>query len=402
MAADCYWTVPISWRSRLSALALVVLTLIVPECLRAAETLQTSAQHAILIDGDTGTILFEKNARTQFEPLNLAKLMTLEVLFDQIKKGRFTLDQQFTVSVNAWRRGGAPSRGSKMFAAVKSQIALSDLITGLIVDSGNDAALVIAEGVSGSEEAFAPLMNQRARELGMTASTFTNATGAPDPGQRVSALGLAILALHIIKNDAEFYHFFGEKEFTWSKIRQVSRNPLLTMDIGADGLITSNVEEPGFGLIGSAVQNGRRVIVVISGVANDKDRASESRKLIDFGFRAFDKEELFPQGAIIARADVYGGEKSSVGLRADGPVRVVVQRGTRDRLSAKLVYDGPLKPPVAEGTRVGVLRIFEGDTPVLEVPLFAAESVGQGGLTRQAEDALFEAGSGALRRLLKR
>jgi D-alanyl-D-alanine carboxypeptidase (penicillin-binding protein 5/6) len=402
MAAGRYAMILPSFQRWLTALMLSGLTLIAPERPRAAETLQTSAQHAILIDGDTGTILFEKNARTQFEPWNLAKLMTLEVLFDQIKKGKYTLDQQFTVSVNAWRRGGAPSRGSKMFAAVKSQIALSDLITGLIVDSGNDAALVIAEGMAASEEAFVPLMNQRAREVGMTASTFTNATGAPDPGQKVTALGLAILALHIIKDEPEFYHFFGEKEFTWSKIRQVSRNPLLTMDIGADGLITCNVEEPGFGLIGSAVQNGRRVIVVVSGVANDKDRASESRKLIDFGFRAFDKEELFPTGAIIARADVYGGEKSSVGLRADGPVRVVVQRGTRDRLSAKLVYDGPLKPPVSEGTRIGVLRILEGDTPVLEVPLFAAESVGQGNLTRQAEDALFEAGSGALRRLLKR
>jgi D-alanyl-D-alanine carboxypeptidase (penicillin-binding protein 5/6) len=387
----------ILWAALLLAFALPA-----PGRLRAAETLQTTAQHAILIDGDTGTILFEKNARSPFEPLNLAKLMTLEVLFDRIKKGKFTLDHAFAVSVDAWRRGGAPSRGPKMFAAVKSQIALSDLITGLIVESGNDAAITIAEGVAGSEQAFAELMTRRAQELGMTASTFTNPTGASDPGQRVTALGLAILALHIIKDEPEFYHFFAEKEFTWSKIRQVSRNPLLTMDIGADGLITCSVEEPGFGLIGSAVQNGRRVIVVMSGVANEKDRASESRKLIDFGFRAFDKEELFPQGAVITSADVFGGEKPSVGLRAEGPVRVVVPRGSRERLSAKLVYDGPLMPPVAEGTRVGVLRIFEGEAPVLEVPLFAAESVGQGGLTRQAEDALFEAGSGAFRRLMKR
>jgi D-alanyl-D-alanine carboxypeptidase (penicillin-binding protein 5/6) len=381
---------------------LLVLAFLLPGRLRAAETLQTVAQHAILIDGDTGTILFEKNARTPFEPQSLAKLMTAEVLFDRIKKGKYTLDQQFPVSVNAWRRGGAPSRGPKMFAAVKSQIALSDLISGLIVDSGNDAALIIAEGVAGSEQAFAELMTQRARELGLTASAFTNATGASDPGERVTALELAILALHIIKDEPEFYHFFAEKEFTWSKIRQLNRNPLLTMDVAADGLMTGNIDDPGLGLIGSAVQNGRRVIVVISGVANEKDRANEARKIIDFGFRAFDKEELFPEGAVIASAAVYGGEKPNVGLRAEGPVRVVVQRGGRERLTAKLIYDGPLMPPVAAGTRVGVLRIYEGETPVLEVPLFAVENVGQGGLTRQAEDALFEAGSGAFRRLLKR
>jgi D-alanyl-D-alanine carboxypeptidase (penicillin-binding protein 5/6) len=174
------------------------------------------------------------------------------------------------------------------------------------------------------------------------------------------------------------------------------------MDIGADGLMTCSVDEPGLGLIGSAVQNGRRLILVLSGVGSDKDRTNESRKLIDFGFRAFDEQELFPAGAIITSASVYGGEKSSVDLRADGPVRVLSQRGARERLSAKLVYDGPLMPPVTEGTRVGVLRIFEGDAAILEVALYAAETVGKGGLTRQAEDALIEASGGALRRLLKR
>jgi D-alanyl-D-alanine carboxypeptidase (penicillin-binding protein 5/6) len=223
-----------------------------------------------------------------------------------------------------------------------------------------------------------------------------------DPQQRVTALELGILAFHIIKAEPEFYHFFAEKEFTWSKIRQLNRNPLLTMDIGADGLMTCNVDEPGLGLVGSAVQNGRRMIVVISGMATEKDRTNESRKLLEFGFRAFETQELFAEGAIISSASVYGGEKSSVDLRAEGPVRVLIQRGGRDRLSAKLIYDGPLKPPVAAGTRIGVLRIFEGDAPILEVPLYAAESVGQGGLARQVEDALLEAGSGAFRRLLRR
>ena len=381
---------------------LLALAFIASRPATAAETIQTTAQHAVLLDGDTGSVLFEKNARTLIEPLNLTKLMTAEVLFDQIKKGKLTLDQQFTVSVNAWRRGGAPSRGSKMFAAVNSHIAISDLISGLVVDSGNDAAIIIAEGIAGNEAAFGEMMTRHARELGLKASTFVNPTGASDPQQRVTALELAILALHVIKAEPELYSFFAAKEFTWSKIRQLNRNPLLTMDIGADGLITCNVDEPGLALIGSAVQNGRRMIVVISGVANDKDRANESRKLLEFGFRAFEQEELFPEGAIISSASVYGGAKPSVGLRADGPVRVLIARGARERLTAKLIYEGPLKPPVLAGTRIGVLRIFEGDAPIVEVPLYAAEEVGQGGLARQVEDAILEAGGGAFRRLLKR
>ncbi|MFI4994211.1 MAG: D-alanyl-D-alanine carboxypeptidase family protein [Hyphomicrobiales bacterium] len=385
------------WQAGLLALALIA-----PRIAFAAETIQTSAQHAVLIDGNSGTVLFEKNARNSMEPASLTKLMTAEVLFDEIRNGKLTLDQEFVISKNAWRKGGAPSRGSKMFAAVNSHVAISDLITGLVVDSGNDAAIAIAEGVAGSEQAFAETMTRHARELGLQASTFENPTGASDPQQHVTALELALLARHIIKTDPELYKFFGLKEFTWSKIRQLNRNPLLTMDIGADGLMTASVDEPGFGLIGSAVQNGQRMIVVINGVASAKDRANESRKLIEYGFRAFEEQELFPQGAIISSASVYGGEKSAVDLRADGPVRVLTQRGARERLTARLVYNGPLKPPVSAGLRVGVLRIFEGDASILEVPLYAAESVGQGGLTRQAEDALFEAGSGAFRRLLRR
>jgi D-alanyl-D-alanine carboxypeptidase (penicillin-binding protein 5/6) len=385
------------WQAGLLAVALVASRIAF-----AAETIQTSAQHAVLIDGNSGTVLFEKNARNSMEPASLTKLMTAEVLFDEIRKGKLTLEQEFVISKNAWRKGGAPSRGSKMFAAVNSHVAISDLITGLVVDSGNDAAIAIAEGVAGSEQAFAETMTRHARELGLQASTFENPTGASDPQQHVTALELALLARHIIKTDPELYKFFGLKEFTWSKIRQLNRNPLLTMDIGADGLMTASVDEPGFGLVGSAVQNGQRMIVVIHGVASAKDRANESRKLIEYGFRAFEEQELFPQGAIISSASVYGGEKSAVDLRADGPVRVLTQRGARERLTARLVYNGPLKPPVSAGLRVGVLRIFEGDASILEVPLYAAESVGQGGLTRQAEDALFEAGSGAFRRLLRR
>jgi D-alanyl-D-alanine carboxypeptidase (penicillin-binding protein 5/6) len=369
---------------------------------RSAETMQTSAQQAVLIDAESGTILLEKNARSLMVPASLAKLMTAEVLFNEINQGKFSLGQEFVISENAWRKGGAPSGGSTMFAKIHSHVPISDLISGLVVLSGNDAAIAIAEGVAGSEQAFAELMTRRARELGLTSSVFKNASGAADPLQRTTALELALIARHIIRTYPELYKFFGQKEFTWNKIRQLNRNPLLTEDIGADGLKTGNLDESGYGLVGSAVQNGLRLIVVINGAATAKDRANEGRKLLEYGFRAFEGQELFPEGAIVARASVYGGEKSSVDLRADGPIRVMTQRGGRERLNAKLIYDGPLKPPVSAGAKIGILRVFEGEASILEVPLFAAESVGQGGLVRKAEDALIEAGSGTVRRLLKR
>jgi serine-type D-Ala-D-Ala carboxypeptidase (penicillin-binding protein 5/6) len=381
---------------------LVATVLFVAGSTRAAEMIQTSAQQAILMDAESGTILYEKNARSLMIPASLAKLMTAEVLFNEIRQGRFSLDQEFVISENAWRKGGAPSGGSTMFAAIHSHIPVADLISGLVVLSGNDAAIAIAEGVAGTEEAFAELMTRRARELGLNASVFKNASGADDPQQRTTALELALLARHVILTYPDLYKFFGQKEFTWNKIRQLNRNPLLTMDIGADGLKTGNLEDSGYGLVGSAVQNGQRLIVVINGAPTAKDRANEGRKLLEYGFRAFEAQELFPEGAVVASASVYGGEKSSVDLRAEGPIRVVTQRGAREKLSARLIYHGPLKPPVAAGTRVGILRIAEGESPILEVPLFAAESVGQGGLTRQAEDALIEAGGSAVRRLLKR
>ncbi|MBV9136118.1 MAG: D-alanyl-D-alanine carboxypeptidase [Hyphomicrobiales bacterium] len=369
---------------------------------RAAETIQTTAQQAVLMDAESGTILYEKNARVLMLPASLAKLMTAEVLFHEIQEGRFSLDQEFVISENAWRKGGAPSGGSTMFAAIHSHIRIADLISGLVVLSGNDAAIAIAEGVAGTEQAFAELMTKRARELGLTSSVFKNASGADDPEQRTTALELALLARHIIRTYPDLYKFFGQKEFTWNKIRQLNRNPLLTMDIGADGLKTGNLEESGYGLVGSAVQNGERLIVVVNGTPTSKDRANEGRKLLEYGFRSFEGQDLFPEGAIVARASVYGGEKSTVDLRAEGPIRVVTQRGAREKLSAKLIYEGPLIPPVTAGAKIGILRVSEGDAPILDVPLYAAESVGKGGLQRQAEDAFVEAGGNAVRHLLKR
>src|SRR5690348_13892135 len=227
---------------------------------------QTKAPRAILIDAESGSILFEKNADELMAPSSLAKLMTAEVVFNEIKQGRLALDKEFIVSEYAWRHGGAPSRTSSMFAPIHSKVAVKDLLYGLIIQSGNDAAIALAEGIGGSEPRFAQMMTKRARELGMSRSYFSNSTGLPDPPLVVTAREMGILARHIIKTYPEFYPIYGEKEFTWNRIRQQNRNPLLTMGIGADGMKTGFTDAGGYGLVGSAVQNGQRLIVVINGL----------------------------------------------------------------------------------------------------------------------------------------
>jgi serine-type D-Ala-D-Ala carboxypeptidase (penicillin-binding protein 5/6) len=283
-----------------------ILSLFVAPRDASAEGFQTIAPTAILLDADTQTILFEKNADELLAPASMAKLMTAEVVFSELKSGRLTLESEFPISEHAWRRGGAGSGGSSMFAKVNTSIRLEDLLRGLVVQSGNDAAIAIAEGISGTEENFAQLMNQHAAQIGLTKSTFRNATGYSDPNQKVTVRDLAKLALDIIDTYPDLYKMFGEREFTWNKIRQQNRNPLLVMEIGADGLKTGNLEESGFGLVGSAVQNGQRLIVVVNGMKTAKDRAAEARKLLDWGFRAFEPHQLFAEGQEIGEAKVFG------------------------------------------------------------------------------------------------
>src|SRR3954468_11311571 len=227
---------------------------------------QSSAPHAMLMDAESGTILFEKNADQLVPPASLAKLMTAEVVFNEVAQGRLALDKEFIVSEDAWRSGGAPSHTSSMFAPIHSRARVQDLLYGTSVQSGNDACIALAEGIAGSERRFAEMMTKRARELGLVKSNFTNATGLPDPGLVVTTRELARLAQHIIKTYPQFYPIYGEKEFTWNKIRQLNRNPLLAMNIGADGMKTGFTEGAGYGLVGSATQNGLRLIVVINGM----------------------------------------------------------------------------------------------------------------------------------------
>jgi D-alanyl-D-alanine carboxypeptidase (penicillin-binding protein 5/6) len=354
------------------------------------EDFKTSAPYAILIEAESGTVLFEKAADEPTPPSSLAKLMTQELVFHALQTGQIKLGDLFTVSEDAWRRGGAPSHTSSMFAPIHSQVSVDDLLHGAIIQSANDGCIALAEGLNGSESAFADRMNDRAKELGLTGSTFANATGLPDPRNKVTMRDLGKLALHIIRTYPEYYKLYGEKEFTFNKIRQQNRNPLLAMNIGADGLKTGFTNEGGYGLVGSATQNGMRLIVAINGLKSDKERAEEGRKLIEWGFRGFDTKILFAEGQTVGEAKLYGGEQGSVPLVGAGEIRLMVPRDSRDRINAKIVYRGPVRAPIERGQTIATLRVFRGDRVALEVPLQAAEDVGQGGLARRAFDAASE------------
>ncbi len=362
-----------------------------------AQLFETKAAQAFMIDAETGTVLFSKDADKLIQPGSLAKLMTMEVAFDAVKSGRLKLDDTFIVSENAWRTGGAPSGTSTMFAKIKSTLTLEDLIQGVTVQAANDGCIVIAEGMAGSEENFALQMTERARKIGLEKSVFVNSTGLPADGQQTTVRDLAQLALHLWRDYPALYRYYGMTDFTWNKISQRNRNPLLAMDFGADGLAVGASEQSGFGIVGSASQRGKRVIAAMSGLPSDRERAEEARKLMEWGLRAFDKTEIFAEGETVGEAEVFGGAHATVPLKAKGPVEIFLPITNRDKLKAHIVYAGPLKAPVEEGQPVGSLRIWIGDTLSQETPLFAAGTVEIGTLPSRALDAAKELAIGWLR-----
>jgi serine-type D-Ala-D-Ala carboxypeptidase (penicillin-binding protein 5/6) len=357
---------------------------------KSSDGYQTAAAHAMLIEAESGSVLFEKAADDLIPPASLSKLMTQEVVFNEIKQGRLNPTTEFIVSTNAWRRGGAPSHTSSMFIPIHSKVSVDDLLHGAIIQSANDACIALAEGISGNESTFAELMTKRARELGLTKSTFGNSTGLPDPRQLMTARELAKLARHLIETYPDYYKYYSEREFTWNKIRQFNRNPLLNLNIGADGLKTGFTKEAGYGLVGSAVQNGLRLIVVVNGLRSEKERADEAKKLLEWGFHSFQSGLLFAEGQEIAQAKLYGGVKGHVPLMARKEVRLMVPRGSRDKIIARVVYSGPVRAPVEQGQKIGTLKVWRGASVVLEVPLQAAESVGAGSMPQRALDAASE------------
>jgi D-alanyl-D-alanine carboxypeptidase (penicillin-binding protein 5/6) len=354
------------------------------------ETSRTSAPQAMLIEADSGSILYERDADKLIYPASLAKLMTAEYVFNEVKQGRLKLDDEFIISEDAWRRGGAPSRTSSMFAPIHSKVRVEDLLRSVIIQSGNDASIALAEGIAGNERTFADRMTKRAREIGLAHSTFMNATGLPDPDQKVTVRELAKLARHIIHTYPEFYKIYGEPEFTWNKIRQYNRNPLLKVDIGADGLKTGYTKESGYGLVGSAVQNGLRLIVVVAGLDTANERANEGRKLLEWGFRSFQSRLLFAEGQAIGDAKVYGGDRGRVPLIPAKAVRIMLPRNANDKIIARIVYTGPVPAPVKKGQQIGRLKVWRNDAVALEMPLYAGADVGTGNLPQRAFDAATE------------
>jgi len=348
----------------------------------------TKAQFAVLMDYESGTVIFQKQADDQLEPASMAKLMTLAVVFNEIRAGRLSMDDEFFVSEHAWRTGGAASGGSTMFAELNSKIRVEDLVRSVIIQSGNDAAIVLAEGIAGSEGTFAAMMNELARQIGLSHSHFTNPTGLPDPDMYSSARDLGNLARYLIHEFPQYYHYFSEPEMEWNRIKQPNRNSLVEMGIGVDGLKTGHTEAAGYGSVTSTNQGDRRLVAVVHGLTSMRERTEEGRKLLTWGARAFERFTPYPAGAVVAYADVYGGETGSVGLVGNGEIALYLPRGSRDCLSATIDYVGPLLPPVNAGDKIAELRVYCNDQLVQAAPLYAAETVRQGDLMRRATDAL--------------
>lgn len=358
------------------------------QAVAAPQLIETKATQVYLVEGSTGTVLLAKNEKQSFAPASLAKLMTLEVVFDALKKGEIRPDTIYPVSEYAWRTGGAPSRTSTMFAAVKSQVPVADLVRGIAVHMANDGCLIIAEGMAGSEAKFVERMNARAAELGLADSRFGNATGLPHPDNKSTLFDLVKLSRHLVETYPDLYKTFALPEFEWNKILQRNRNPLLSF--GADGLGTGFAEGSGFAMVASMERGGRRLFLGLSGVATDKERTEEASRLLNWGFDSFEMRTLFKSGEVIGEASVYGGAQSTVPLVAARPVEVYVPVNNPERLQARIVYRWPLNPPVAADREIATLNVFSGERPLVSVPLKSAATVEVGTLRQRAWDAVIE------------
>lgn len=376
-------------RLRIAATLSLALGAMLPGTAWAQATFQTSVPSAILLDGETGAILFEKDADRPFQPASLAKVMTANVVFDQLKSGKITPETPFMVSVNAWRRGGGPSGGAAMFADVNKPVRVVDLLAGALVVSGNDAAITLAEGVAGTESEFAGLMNEAAGKLGMAHSSFRNATGFADAGQVTTARDMATLARHIVRTYPDYYPVFAQEGIDWNKIKQRNRNQMLNAGVGADGLQTGWLKDVGYHALTSAKQSDQRLFAATLGAKSEKERLDETRRLLEWGFGSFRHRPIFTADQEVGRASVFGGTSGSVGLTAGEPVSLLMPRAGNEKITAKVIYSGPLRAPVAKGTKVGHMEITRGQTKVLEVPLYTMAEVPVGSLWDRALDGGF-------------
>jgi D-alanyl-D-alanine carboxypeptidase (penicillin-binding protein 5/6) len=349
----------------------------------------TKAKNAILIDAETGSVLFQQGADDLVPPASLSKLMTLAVLFKALKDGKVKLEDELLTSENAWRTGGAPSGTSAMFIPINTKARIDELIQGIIVQSGNDACITVAEGLAGSVAKFSTQMEEEARRIGLKKSTFRNPTGLQDPEHLMTARELALLARYIIKEYPEHYKVFAQKEFLYRKHKFYNRNPLLGSELGVDGLKTGHTAEAGYGIVVSAISNFRRVIGVVMGLADEKERKEEARRLLEWGFRSFDQVKLFDADEVVGYARVWGGSEMYVSLTGKGPLAVILPRfPPNQKLRGEIVYQGPLKAPIKKGDEVATFRVTTSSNASSEVPLYAAEDVGPGGFLRKGLDSL--------------
>ena len=331
---------------------------------------ETPARQVILIDFTTGAVLLEKDADTPVPPASMSKLMTAYMVFERLAEGSLSLEDTFAVSEKAWRMGG-----SKMFVSVNTRVSVADLLRGIIVQSGNDACVVVAEGLAGSEEAFAAEMTERGREIGLRDSTFKNASGWPEPDHLMSARDIAALSARIIEEFPDYYTMFAERNFTYNDIRQGNRNPLLYKELGADGLKTGHTEAAGYGLAASAARSGRRLVLVLTGLESVIGRAREAERLLDWGFREFANYALFEAGETVAEADVWLGRSATVPLVIEDDLVVTLARKARRNMTALVRFDGPVPAPIAKGSPLGTLVIQTAESEAIEIALSAGEDV---------------------------
>ena len=361
-------------RARPTAFAAALLLALAPVALRAAPVFDLRAEEAVVVDHETGAVLLAKNADTPVPPASMLKLMTLNMVFEALDEGRLTLDDRFPVSEKAWRMGG-----SKMFLREGERVRIEDLLRGIVVLSGNDACVVVAEGLAGSEDAFAERMTRRARELGMEDSVFGNSTGWPEPDTVMSPRDLVFLARRIIDEFPTFYDYFDEIEFTWDDITQRNRNPLLYADVGADGLKTGHTEEAGYGLVASAEQDGRRVTFMVGGYATRGERAAEAQRIVDWAFREFENDVLFRAGERLGEAEVWLGAAPRVGLTVAEDLVATIPFGERADVRARIVWDGPIEAPIRAGDVIAEMSVEAPGMAPVSAPVVAAEDVAEGG-----------------------
>jgi D-alanyl-D-alanine carboxypeptidase (penicillin-binding protein 5/6) len=344
---------------------------------------------AILMDAESGGVLFQRGGDELMEPANMTKLMVLAVAFKALKAGDIKLDDQFFMSEFAWRRGGAPSGHAAMFVPVGTKATVDELIKGIVVQSGNDAAISIAENMGGNEGKFAARMTDEARAIGLKKTVFRNATGFHDPAQQTTVHDIALLARHLIRTYPDFYQLFALKEFPYRTHKFYNRNPLLGLVAGADGLTIGFSKESGYGIVGSAKQDNRRLIVVVSGCSSADERRDDARRLLEWGLRSFEEMKLYEAGEIVSHARVWGGERMFVPLTGESDINVWLPRSpASQKVRASIVYNWPLKAPVNKGDQVATLRVTTASEATSEVPLYAAEDVHRGGVVRRGLDTI--------------